>query len=53
LQALGIITNPKTDIDSDNRIVADYNISNVSSKVLKIIISYVDYVNRTVWKKYN
>ena len=53
LQALEIITNSKIDIDSDNRIVADYNISNVSSKVLKIIISYVDYVNRSVWKKYN
>lgn len=35
-----------------SRIVADYDIDNVSEKVVKIIISYTDYVNRTVWKKY-
>jgi thiazole synthase ThiGH ThiG subunit len=33
------------------RIVADYNVDNVSDKVLKIIISYTDYINRTVWHK--
>ncbi len=29
----------------------DYNVDNVSSKVLKIIYSYTNYINRTVWKK--
>lgn len=33
------------------RIVADYDTETVSRKVLRIIFSYTDYVNRTVWKK--
>ena len=34
------------------RQVADYNMPNVSDKVLRIIHSYTDYVNRVIWKKY-
>jgi UDP-N-acetylglucosamine 2-epimerase (non-hydrolysing) len=33
------------------RIIGDYDVDNVSKKVVKIITSYVDYVNRTVWYK--
>jgi UDP-N-acetylglucosamine 2-epimerase (non-hydrolysing) len=33
-------------------IVADYQNPNVSEKVVRILYSYTDYVNRTVWKKY-
>ena len=32
-------------------IIDDYNVDNVSQKVIKIIFSYIDYVNRNVWKK--
>ena len=33
------------------RIVADYDVSNVSKKVARTIAGYIDYVNRTVWHK--
>ena len=33
------------------KIVSDYDVENVSIKVLRIILSYVDYINRTVWHK--
>ena len=39
---------------SNNRVikpVKDYEVDNVSKKIIRIIISYVDYVNRTVWHK--
>jgi len=31
--------------------VKDYEVDNVSKKILRIILSYTDYVNRTVWHK--
>ncbi len=52
LQALDILAEQPRGDDRLVRLVADYAMPNVSDKVLRIIHSYTDYVNRVVWKKY-
>ena len=40
--------------DLDNnviRTVTDYDVDNVAEKVVRIIMSYTGYINRTVWRK--
>ncbi len=51
-QGLIIIANQARGVDRDLRLVSDYGVPNVSTKVVRIIHSYTDYVNRVVWKKY-
>jgi len=48
LQGLEVLETQKKDT---LRLVRDYNMPNVSDKVLRIILSYTDYVNRVVWGK--
>ncbi len=48
LQGLEIL---ETQEKSTLRQVADYSMPNVSDKVLRIILSYTDYINRVVWSK--
>ena len=41
-----------TSQESRPHIVDDYDVDHVGSKVVKIIMSYTGYINRTVWRKY-
>ena len=51
LQGLTELENQNRGEHRNFRIVADYSIPNVSEKVVRIIISYVDYIKRTVWSE--
>jgi UDP-N-acetylglucosamine 2-epimerase len=51
-QGLAILAQQATGQERDLCLVADYSIPNVSAKVVRIVHSYTDYVNRVVWKKY-
>jgi UDP-N-acetylglucosamine 2-epimerase len=48
LQGLEVLNTQEKDA---LRLVGDYSMPNVSEKVLRIILSYTDYVNRVVWRK--
>ena len=52
LQGLAILQNQPRGEERLLRQVDDYSMPNVSDKVLRIIHSYTDYVNRVIWKKY-
>jgi len=50
-QALTIAESQQRQENRILKIVSDYNVPNVSEKVLRIIISYTDYINRITWRK--
>ena len=52
-QALAILETQPRGIERRMRMVADYDVPNVSEIVVRIIHSYTDYVNRVVWKRYS
>lgn len=51
MQGLMQLKMQKTGKERNFRQVADYSMPNVSEKVVRIIISYVDYIKRNVWKE--
>ena len=51
LQALGVLESQSRGATRTLALVKDYEATNVSDKVLRIILSYTDFVNRKVWRK--
>ncbi len=51
LQGIKILENQTTGKKRNINLVSDYNISNVSLKIERIILSHIDFVNRVVWQK--
>jgi UDP-N-acetylglucosamine 2-epimerase (non-hydrolysing) len=52
MQGLAILESQPRDSKRLIRQVYDYSMPNVSDKIIRIIHSYTDYVNRVIWKKY-
>ena len=52
LESIAVVSRHHADKKRQFRMVPDYEPRNVSKKILRIILSYTDYVNRTVWHRY-
>lgn len=51
MQGLSILDNQKRGSERTLQLVRDYSMPNVSDKVVRLIISYTDYIKRVVWSK--
>jgi UDP-N-acetylglucosamine 2-epimerase (non-hydrolysing) len=51
MESINIVTSQYSKEKRQFRLIYDYDVDNVSKKVLRIIMSYIDYINRTVWYK--
>lgn len=51
LEAVSVVTSQHAGNERVFRKVSDYEAGPVSKQILRVVLSYVDYVNRTVWRK--
>lgn len=52
INAIEVVTQQWQENHEVVKLVRDYDVDNVSKKVVRIIVSYIDYIDRTVWKRY-
>ena len=50
LNAISVTINSRKYIKKSLNIIPDYDVEFVSHKILKIVLSYIDYINKSVWK---
>ncbi len=48
---LSVLERQRAGNNFPHRLVRDYDVTNVSEKVVRIILGYTDYINRVVWQK--
>ncbi len=51
IDSIDVVIAQYSDGKPEFRLISDYDVDNVSKKVVRIILSYTDYVNQTVWYK--
>ena len=51
LNSIDMVVSQHAENKSGFRIVEDYNVNNVSKKILRIIMSYTEYINRIIWQR--
>jgi len=52
MQAVDLVTSQHDESRRVMRVVEDYEGGPVSKKMVRVILSYTDYINRTVWRRY-
>lgn len=50
-KGLNILKRQPREADRSIHLIKDYDVSNVSEKIVRIILSYTEYINRVVWHK--
>ena len=51
IQSINVIISQSVTNKRVMKLVSDYDVNNFSKKIVRIIFSYINYINRTVWRK--
>ena len=51
IEAINVVVSQSHSKKRNFKLVQDYDVDNFSKKIVRIVFSYIDYINRTVWKK--